>query len=169
MRVFGLLAGLTFTLAACGQGSTDEAATALPTDPAVTAELRNIFDSHDTNQDGAFTSDELDNFGGSVFAGMDVRRDGQIAPKEWRGYGFFEGVARENGRSDSYEEAKKRTFQRFDADGSGTLSPAELRAGVRGDFAEADRDGEGAGAISFEEFTTARLVRDMAWASAKPS
>lgn len=169
MRVLGSLVGLMILLAGCGQGVDDAPLPPLPDDPAVTAELRNIFNAHDTDGDGRVLVSDVARFGQSVFAGMDVRTDGEIAPREWRGYGILESIARDNGRSAEYEGAKRRVFQRYDTDGDVSLSAAELRNGVAGDFADADEDTDGAISISYEEFTASRFIREMAHASASPT
>lgn len=171
MRAFEVLFGLAVVLGACSPrsdaGSSESAIPPLPTDPVLMTELRNVFTSHDMDGDGRVTVGDIERFGQSMFAGMDVRTDGEIVPKEWRGYGFLESTARDNGRSAEYEEAKRATFQRYDTDHSGTLSPAELRQGVHGDFGIADSTDADAAGMDFDHFSAARIVREMAHAAAK--
>lgn len=167
MRSGGVLTVLGLLLVGCGQGSGGGALPPLPSDPAVNAELRNIFDAHDANKDGVFTPAESDSFLQNSFLGADVTENNRIGPREWKGFSFLASVANQNGRFAEFEEAKTAVFKRLDADGDGFLTPSEIRTGARREFSDADQGNQGGVSTTYDEFTRTRSVRELAAASAK--
>jgi hypothetical protein len=80
----------------------------------------------DANDDGAVDAAEFDGFMTKVFTGFDANGDGFV-------------TAAEGGEMITAEQ-----FAAANANGDDGLSEQEFMAAVRGDFAAADRDGDGA-------------------------
>lgn len=113
------------------------------------------FEQIDANGDGQVTQDELRAHAAARFAEIDADNDGFVTPEEMR-------AARSERHEARGERQAARMLERYDADGNGELSAAELekasedrmgrRAGRMMDRMDANDDGK----LSLDEMTARR-------------
>ncbi len=123
-----------------------------------------VFQGFDENRDGRVTADEANHFIDKTFADMDAGHTGTISREAWMRFSFgLADLAADQGRSDAYDRAKYKIFERWDRSGKGALSREDYRAGIfadarvaLGDKAPAD---DAAISIDFATFKRAPFVR----------
>lgn len=139
-------------LAALGMSMLAPPAAAAPGDPYAGVEvLRGLFASNDYNRDGRISARELNVFTELAFVSMDTNADNRVSREEFMVWDpGFASLARERGKVEAFEAAKREVFEARDLDKSGSLDETEMAVNGAHDFVVADKDRDGS--LSPEEF-----------------
>jgi hypothetical protein len=125
---------------------------ALSPTPATAAEdpyggmevLRGLFASNDFNRDGRISLRELQVFANLAFVSMDTDSDDRVTLEEFMLWDpGFESLARERGKVEALEAAKREVFKTRDRDRDDSVDETELLVSCAYDFIEADKDQNG--------------------------
>lgn len=94
--------------------------------------MMKMFESFDTNGDGALTQEEIDGFRSARLTAFDANGDSVLTLEEYRALWL-----------DAMNERMVDAFQRFDADGDGQVTGEEFNAPFAKLVARADRNDDG--------------------------
>ncbi|MEN0000914.1 MAG: hypothetical protein AAF940_08515 [Pseudomonadota bacterium] len=102
------------------------------------------FSSIDGNGDGVVNQGDMDEFGESVFLGMDYDSNDRVSFEEFSDWDIgFEEAAELEGRPDAIITARRILFGMWDGNGDGELTKSEHRRAGMLDFNRADVDDNG--------------------------
>lgn len=163
MRFYGSLA-LTFlaaaalpTLAQTTPAPTPDPSTASPTDaagsttavrekaipPAVDL-MQMVGESFDLDGDGKISEPEFAEFSRLTWFSKDTNDDKVITEEEFKAWDFgFDYIAAEKGKDADFDQVKSDLFAYWDADGNGKITPEEIEAAAKAEFANSDTDQDG--------------------------
>lgn len=100
-----------------------------------------VFDSIDASHRGYIDLGNMNEFGESVFAGMDYDDSGKVTYEEFSEWdpGFI-SVAEREGNPAAFTTATKIVYAFWDRNGDGEISHSEFRRALLDDFRRADLD-----------------------------
>jgi hypothetical protein len=106
--------------------------------------LRGLFAGHDYNRDGRISPRELNAFAVLVFVSTDADADGRVSLAEFLAWDpGFASLARERGKVEAFEAAKREVFEARDRNGDGGVDETEMTVNAAHEFVLADKDRDG--------------------------
>ena len=103
-----------------------------------------VADSFDLDGDGKISEPEFAEFSRSVWLSQDSDNDQAISEQEFQVWDFgFDYIAVLKGKGPDFTQVKSDLFAYWDTDGNKAITPAEIEAVAKSEFANADGDGDG--------------------------